>query len=137
MRTFEIIGDESMKELAKGVSNQKTFDDKYAVCLTILMYLQVQNGGSYTMEISHIQERDLLEERENATYGDGGNALLPGLYPPLCHFLFYLNRNDKDVYDYLKKTCKRIEDEKRKKQTLKTYGFFAFIIIAIVILSNL
>ena len=135
MRTFEIIGNESMKELAKGVSNQKTFDDKYAVCLTILTYLQVQNGGSYTTEISRIQERDLLEERENATYGD--NALFPGLYPPLCRFLFYLKRDSEDVYDYLKKTCKRIEDEKIKKQKLKTYGFFAFIIIAIVILSNL
>jgi ubiquinone/menaquinone biosynthesis C-methylase UbiE len=133
MEKFEIRGDESMKELADKMSNLKTFKDKYGGCLTILTYLKFQYGGNYTFEISNMDEKDLTEEPKNAKelY-----SLFPGLYLPLTHFLFYLKKNDIDMYDYLKESSKRINEEETKKQKLKFYVIIAFIFIAIVVILN-
>ena len=135
MRTFEIIGDESMKELAEKVSILERFDDKLAAWYTILTHLELKYGGCYIFEIAYIKDEYLFPERDNTTYGD--NSAFPGLYPPLKSFMFYLNKNDKDVYDSIKRTCKRIDKKNRKKQNLKTYGFIAFIIFAFILLFNL
>ena len=134
-RAFEIRGDESMKELAEKLSILERFDDKLVACYTILTHLELKYGGCYIWEITNILDEYLSPERDNTTYGD--NSAFPGLYPPLKSFLFYLNKNDKDVYESIKGTCTRIDKKNRKKQNLKTYGFIAFIIIAFILLFNL